>query len=200
MEPNDVLALVFSGVGSLFICAYYMNRNKSTCCECKEVISHQKQNRYHLEKDGEKFAICKRCCNRLSKLGSLNATQCSCCGKAFSKRMKILEWQGEHKTYFLCISCNGKASHRMSRNFVANDVFPPEFIQSCSNYESFEHLAKSSGLKLQTQSDFDKADWERFIQANTSFSSWGNMKKQAEKKVLQKQNDSIVKTLMKKNV
>ncbi|HHY0363477.1 TPA: hypothetical protein ACVU1O_003705, partial [Vibrio cholerae] len=76
----------------------------------------------------------------------------------------------------------------------------PEFIQSCSNYESFEHLAKSSGLKLQTQSDFDKADWERFIQANTSFSSWGNMKKQAEKKVLQKQNDSIVKTLMKKNV
>jgi len=200
MESNDLIALVFSGIGSLFICAYYMNKKKSICCECKEVISHQKQNRYYLEKDGEKFALCKRCYNRSNRQASLKASQCSCCGKEFSTRMKILEWHGEHQTYFLCVSCNGLASKKVNRNFVIDDVFPPEFIQSCSNYDSFEHLAKYSGLSFQSQSDFSADTWNQFVKSNTSFSGWNDMKKQAENQLLQKQNDSIVRALINKNI
>ena len=41
-----------------------MDKKQSVCCECNEVISHRKQNRYTLEKGGDKLALCKNVITR----------------------------------------------------------------------------------------------------------------------------------------
>ncbi|MFZ6041704.1 hypothetical protein ACOV11_14555 [Vibrio natriegens] len=192
MEPNGIITLVVSVIGCLAICLYYMDKDKSVCCECKKSISHQKVNRYYFERDGEKLALCKQCYNRSIKQASLKAQECSCCGKSFTTRMKILEWNGKDRTYFLCVTCNGKAIKMVTHHFVLDDVFPSEFIQSCSHFENLNSLVSASNLKLTSQDDFNSSSWDKFVVENTSFSSWSEMKDEAERELLKKQNDNIV--------
>jgi hypothetical protein len=198
VEPDEIVALIFSCISSIFIFFYYIDKKKSSCHECKEVISHRKQNRYHSESEGEKFALCKKCYNRSQKIASLKAQKCSCCCKKFTTRTKILEWYGEFQTYFLCVACNRLALKMITRNFIADDIFPKEFIKSCSDHESLEVLVKMSGLKLESQTDFNSSTWNKFIVENTSFSSWLEMKNKAEKTLMQRQNDTIIKILYNK--
>ena len=195
MKSNDIIALIFSGIGSIFTLIYYINKEQSACHQCKEVISHRKQNRYYFESEGKKLALCKKCYNHSQKIASLKAQQCSCCFKKFTNRTKILEWYGEFQSYFLCTSCNRAALKMVTRDFIVDDIFPKKFIQSCSDHESLEELVKLSGLKLESQTDFNSSTWNDFIVKNTSFSSWLEMKNKAENTLMQRQNDSIIKNL-----
>ncbi|MBE4267700.1 hypothetical protein CGK63_22645 [Vibrio parahaemolyticus] len=200
LETNDLIALIFSGIGAVFICIYYMDKKQSVCCECNEVISHRKQNRYTLEKGGAKLALCKKCFNKINKQASLKAQNCSCCKKPFTTRMKISEWKGEFQSYFLCVQCEKKVSKRVENTFLLNQLLSPDFIKKHSNFSDLESMVEYSGVELQTQDDLNSDAWNTFIATNTSFSCWHEMKVGAEVLMLQRQNDIIVQSFRKQNV
>ncbi|WP_180801066.1 hypothetical protein [Vibrio parahaemolyticus] len=200
METNDLIALIFSGIGAVFVCVYYMDKKQSVCCECNEVISHRKQNRYTLEKGGDKLALCRKYYNKINKQASLKAQSCSCCNKPFTTRMKISEWKGEFQSYFLCVQCEKQVSKRVENTFLLNQLLSPDFIKNHSSFSDFESMVESSGVELKKQDDLNSDAWNKFIAANTTFSCWYEMKISAEALMLQRQNDIIVLGLRKQNV
>ncbi|ABZ75358.1 conserved hypothetical protein [Shewanella halifaxensis HAW-EB4] len=195
MENNELIALIFSGIVTLLVCIYYMDKKHSVCCECDEVISHRKQNRYFLEKGGERLALCKKCYNRTNKQASLKAQNCSCCNKSFTTRMKIAELAGEFQSYFLCVKCEKQISKRAESTFLLNQLLSPDFIQKNSSFSDLESMVESSGIQLKTQDDLKLEVWDEFITANTSFSCWHDMKVSAETLMLKKQNDRIIRDM-----
>jgi hypothetical protein len=64
----------------------------------------------------------------------------------------------------------------------SSDLFPPAFMRQYTKVASFEALLEASGLKVESQIDFEAipdAEWEKAIQAHTSFSSWREMQEKA---------------------
>ena len=200
METNELITLIFSGIGAVFVCIYYMDEKQSVCCECNEVISHRKQNIYTLEKGGEKFALCEKCYNKINKQASLKAQNCSCCNKPFTTRMKISERKGEFQLYFLCVQCEKQVSKRGESTFLLNQLLSPDFIRKYSSFTELESMVECSGVQLKTQDDLKSEAWDKFIIANTSFTSWHEMKVCAETLMLKRQNDKIIRGLREPNV
>ena len=59
------------------------------------------------------------------------------------------------------------------------DLMNPGFISSCSQYSNLEELIEASGFKVETEEDFaaiPDQEWEQFIQTNTSYEGWIEMK------------------------
>ena len=60
---------------------------------------------------------------------------------------------------------------------VAN-LLTPEFLGRCSRFRSADELFESSGFKVQSAEDFaaiPDAQWDTFINKNSSFATWQAM-------------------------
>ncbi len=80
-----------------------------------------------------------------------------------------------------------------SHDIRSSEFFPPAFMSRYTNVASFDALLEASGFKVESQADFEAipdAEWEKVIQAHTSFSSWQEMQgkagvEYAEKKLME---------------
>lgn len=64
----------------------------------------------------------------------------------------------------------------------SSEFFPPAFMTQYTKVASFDALLEASGFKVESQADFEAipdAEWEKAIQAHTSFSSWRQMQEKA---------------------
>lgn len=64
----------------------------------------------------------------------------------------------------------------------SSEFFPPAFMRQYTKVASFDALLEASGFKVESQADFEAipdAEWEKVIQAHTSFSSWRQMQEKA---------------------
>ena len=64
----------------------------------------------------------------------------------------------------------------------ASELFTPTFMRLHTTVASFEALIAAGGFKVESQADFEgipDAEWEKVIQAHTSFSSWRQMQERA---------------------
>jgi len=64
----------------------------------------------------------------------------------------------------------------------SSEFFPPSFMGRFTKVASFDALLEASGLKVESQADFEAipdTEWEKVIQAHTSFSSWRQMQEKA---------------------
>ena len=62
------------------------------------------------------------------------------------------------------------------------DMYSPEFISSCSGFQSIDELFDASGFRVESKEDLEAipdAEWEVFITQKTSFGSWLEMQKAA---------------------
>lgn len=62
------------------------------------------------------------------------------------------------------------------------ELFPDEFIRAHSKCNAMDELLEKSGFKIESMEDFKAIpdnEWERYIQANTSFESWEAMQSAA---------------------
>ena len=58
----------------------------------------------------------------------------------------------------------------------------PGFISSCSQYSSLDDLIKASGFDTGLKDEVDvtlNQEWEQFIQKNTSYEGWAEMRRAA---------------------
>jgi hypothetical protein len=58
------------------------------------------------------------------------------------------------------------------------DLFPPEFMQSYTDFGTFGELMDASGFKVESQEDFDNLpaqEWKEFISSRTHFEDWQEM-------------------------
>lgn len=63
-----------------------------------------------------------------------------------------------------------------------SELLNAEFLASCSAFSSMDELFEASGFNIKSQEDFEAipdTDWEWFIQQNTSYTSWAEMKQAA---------------------
>ncbi len=75
----------------------------------------------------------------------------------------------------------------------SSEFFPPAFMRQYTKVASFDALLEASGFKVESQADFEAipdAEWEKVVQAHTSFSSWQEMLEKAgveyaEKKLME---------------
>jgi len=61
-------------------------------------------------------------------------------------------------------------------------LFPPEFMRRHTNYGSFEEMLDASPFEVESADDFKAIpdrEWDEFVQAGSSFSSWAAMMKEA---------------------
>tara|TARA_R110000751_G_scaffold6113_1_gene26625 strand:- start:2628 stop:2936 length:309 start_codon:yes stop_codon:yes gene_type:complete len=58
------------------------------------------------------------------------------------------------------------------------DLMNPGFISSCSQYSNLEELIEASGFKVEPEglAATSNQEWEQFIQTNTSYEGWIEMK------------------------
>ena len=64
----------------------------------------------------------------------------------------------------------------------SSEFFPPTFMRRYTKVASFDGLLEASGLKVESQADFEaipEVEWEKVIQSQTSFSSWRQMQEKA---------------------
>jgi len=62
------------------------------------------------------------------------------------------------------------------------ELMSPDFVSSCSKFESIQALFDASGFIVESPADFaaiPDEEWEEFIIGNTSFSSWSVMQHKA---------------------
>lgn len=62
------------------------------------------------------------------------------------------------------------------------DLFPPEFMQSYTDFGTFAEMMNASGFKVESQEDFDNLpaqEWKEFISIRTRFEDWQAMFKAA---------------------
>lgn len=116
-DSNSSIVFICTLISSVFILIYYLNPKQSTCFDCKKVISHNKQNRYSLNIEGEEYVLCKRCYTKRQKQESLIAQECGCCSKALTPRMKIHEWKTRDCSIYLCNDCYKKAERKLKATF-----------------------------------------------------------------------------------
>lgn len=58
------------------------------------------------------------------------------------------------------------------------ELFPQQFIQKHTAFDSFEGLVDASGFKVESQADFvsiPDEEWDAFIKARTDFADWKEM-------------------------
>ncbi len=64
------------------------------------------------------------------------------------------------------------------------ELMPPDFVSGCSSFATVDELFAASPFKLDSPEDFKAipdAEWDEFIAANTSFTSWEEMQGAAVK-------------------
>jgi len=62
------------------------------------------------------------------------------------------------------------------------ELMSPAFVASCSKFGSLQELFDSSGFKVESPEDFaaiPDQEWDSYIQANTTYSSWLEMQQAA---------------------
>ena len=70
------------------------------------------------------------------------------------------------------------------------DLLTASFIKRHSTFSDIDELFKASGFTVESQDDFaaiPDAEWDKFIEASTSFSSWDGMLGEALKEWTKKQ-------------
>lgn len=77
------------------------------------------------------------------------------------------------------ISDNAKRLEDAGTQSVSlSELMGPEFISARTRFPDVETLFAESGFKIDTPEDFKaipEEDWDRFIKAETTFSSWKEM-------------------------
>ncbi len=72
-----------------------------------------------------------------------------------------------------------KAQELEGENIVSfDDCFTPSFIQQHTTFRSIDDFLSAAGIDPSDQDSFDKFpedELDRFVRANSSFSSWENM-------------------------
>lgn len=69
-----------------------------------------------------------------------------------------------------------------SHDVRSSELFTPAFMRRFTKVASFDALLEASGFTVESQADFEAipdAEWEKVIQAHTSFSSWQQMQEKA---------------------
>ncbi len=69
-----------------------------------------------------------------------------------------------------------------THDILLAELLNPEFLSSCSRFNSLDDLLKSSGFEIKSMEDLkaipDDA-WNKFIRENTSYKSWEEMQQSA---------------------
>jgi hypothetical protein len=63
-------------------------------------------------------------------------------------------------------------------NLPIQELLTPEFLQSFSSFQNVTEMFAKSGFFIETAEDFARIpehDWDAFVRAKTSFSSWKEM-------------------------
>jgi hypothetical protein len=63
-----------------------------------------------------------------------------------------------------------------------SELMSTEFISGCSSYSSLQELFRASQFEIKSTDDFKAipdAEWDAFINANTSYATWEEMQKAA---------------------
>jgi len=71
-----------------------------------------------------------------------------------------------------------------------SELLNDEFIAEHTSFASFNELLAASPFKVATKEDFEAipdAEWDTYIENNTSFESWENMQHRAAAEYLAKQ-------------
>ncbi|MBD2081395.1 hypothetical protein [Leptolyngbya sp. FACHB-17] len=69
------------------------------------------------------------------------------------------------------------------------ELFTPGFIQSYTQFQSFELMLEASGFSVESAEDFlsiPEAEWNQFISQKTRFSNWQEMQKTAAAELMKK--------------
>lgn len=69
------------------------------------------------------------------------------------------------------------------------ELFPPEFMESHTDFSSISDMADASGFKIESAEDFKAIpddEWDAFISARTQFESWADMQQTAFQQFLQR--------------
>jgi len=72
-----------------------------------------------------------------------------------------------------------------TRELSLEQLLPPEFISRHSQFSSVQELFNAGPFNIESQDDFenlDPAEMDRFIDSNTDFSGWEEMKARAGEK------------------
>jgi hypothetical protein len=63
-----------------------------------------------------------------------------------------------------------------------DELFPPEFMEKYTSFESIEQMLEESDFKLDTNNDFENLpdkDWDEYVAKNTQFDTWNSMLEEA---------------------
>ena len=76
------------------------------------------------------------------------------------------------------IEDSAKEAEAEEINVPIHELLTPEFLQSYSSFQNVAEMFATSGFFIETAEDFARIpehDWDAFIRAKTSFSSWKEM-------------------------
>ncbi|MBA2293013.1 MAG: hypothetical protein H0W15_11230 [Gemmatimonadales bacterium] len=62
------------------------------------------------------------------------------------------------------------------------ELFPRQFMEAQTDFSDFNQLIEASGLKVETQDDFNGMDpeaWDKAVATHTRFANWTEMKNAA---------------------
>ncbi|WP_217523241.1 hypothetical protein [Pleurocapsa sp. PCC 7327] len=69
------------------------------------------------------------------------------------------------------------------------EFFTPSFMQSYTQFSSFESMLQASGFSVESAEDFlaiPETEWDEFISQRTQFSNWQEMQKAAAAELMNK--------------
>ncbi|HBU69646.1 MAG TPA: hypothetical protein DEE98_04605 [Elusimicrobia bacterium] len=69
-----------------------------------------------------------------------------------------------------------------THEITLSELFPNHFISKFTKFSSLDDMFNASGFKVESAEDFKKIpddEWDKFIQANTSFANWKEMQHKA---------------------
>ncbi|WP_016957995.1 hypothetical protein [Catenovulum agarivorans] len=196
-NAGELISSLFALAFSIAAFVYYSNPKKSKCYDCQEVISIHKENRFSLTVNGEEHALCKKCYNKRYKQESLPAQNCFCCGKQFSTRMKILEWDVYPSPCYLCVTCNKKGESKLKTYFLLPEIFPDQFIESHTSFSNLQEYVDSSKIKISEFNDLETEEWNLFVVKTTDFDSWESMKTLALSELYRRHRKQVIEELCK---
>lgn len=90
----------------------------------------------------------------------------------------------KHETDFTGLDQLSKNASELSgeHNVQMGELMNPKFISKCSQYSNLDELFDASGFKIESNEDFEAIPdkkWESFIQENTTYESWQEMREAA---------------------
>ncbi|UXI04666.1 hypothetical protein [Photobacterium sp. TY1-4] len=168
------------GVISVIVLIYYYSSTKhSSCYFCRKTISHKKQNRYYLNEDDDRHAICKACYGKKMKEISAPKVYCYCCNKIITKRMKSHLWVLNSGEFTLCSTCNRIGSKKLKFSIDIEDLISDDFLSRNSSFTRHSDLFESANLPLSSETDLESDEWKLYISKHTKFDSWHELKSAA---------------------